>query len=164
MDVAEFEKLPGIAERLARSKTLKFDPECNAYHSPEWDSQTCCDQDYLNAALFGWNAKPALVSPWVEFDKPELFEQKDSDCLQSKEVFFELRHSGGTYHGWYIARPSENDDRCCGGCAYCECDGDRSDQEYEYFFNANVGDELFDEDDISRWMYTPEPKDSENEE
>ena len=39
-------------------------------------------------------------------------------------------------------------------------------REYEYFFNANIGDELFDEDYVDFWMYAPslpgEPNGDEN--
>ena len=105
-----------------------------------------------------------LSSQWVDacIQKPELHKQDDTDCLLSKEVFFEVNHwgeSGAIYHGRYMARPIEKE-RCC-GCHHCDCDEDDSDDiEYEYFFNANVGDELFDEDSIKRWMFVPEGKDS----
>ena len=98
-------------------------------------------------------AQAVPESPWVEFGFPELNKDESSDCLTSKEVFFELSNSGGTYHGWYIARPIDKRDQCC-----CEEEFEDGDVEYEYFFNANVGDELFDEDHISRWMYVPNVK------
>lgn len=110
--------------------------------------------------------KDVLSKQWVDANdkKPELFTQNDSDCLQSKEVFFELSHwgqSGAMYHGWYIARPVEKEDRH--SCHHCDCDVDceeDEDTEYEYFFSANVGDELFDEDSIKRWMFVPERQES----
>ncbi len=108
-------------------------------------------------------------SPWVNAfcEKPELPEPKNKDdSLQSKEVFFSLSHKGGIYHGWYIARPVEQES-CCG--CHCDCccnDDDDQDTEYEYFFNANIGDELFDEDYVDFWMYAPslpgEPNGDEN--
>ena len=113
---------------------------------------------------WGWNswvkakAQAEPENPWVEFGFPELHKDESSDCLTSKEVFFELLNSGGTYHGWYIARPIDKRDQCC-----CEEEFEDSDVEYEYFFNANVGDELFDEDHISRWMYVPNVKEQSHE-
>lgn len=103
-------------------------------------------------------SKAVPENPWVEFGFPELNKDESSDCLTSKEVFFELRNSGGTYHGWYIARPVDKRVQCC-----CEEEFEDSDVEYEYFFNANVGDELFDEDCISRWMYVPNVKEQSHE-
>lgn len=91
-----------------------------------------------------------LKNPWVKFDKPELSPSNNSDCLTSKEVFFELAHNRGTYHGWYIARPVDKSDQY-----FHEDESENDDVEYEYFFNANVGDELFDEDYVVRWMYVP---------
>jgi len=98
---------------------------------------------------------------WVNafFDKPVLPEPKHKDeVLQSAEVFFSLSHEGGIYHGWYIARPIENSTRnFCDGycCDHCVCEDENQEIDYEYFFNANVGDELFEEDLIEFWMYKP---------
>lgn len=100
-------------------------------------------------------SKHALENQWVKFDKPELFEDDESECLISKEVFFQLSNSSGTYHGWYLARPIDKSDQF-----FYENEHDSDDIEYEYFFNANVGDELFDEDHISRWMYVPSPEET----
>ena len=116
-------------------------------------------EEYLGC-LTWLNAKSQAVpeNPWVEFGFPELNKDESSDCLTSKEVFFELLNSGGTYHGWYIARPIDKRDQCC-----CEEEFEDGDVEYEYFFNANVGDELFDEDCIGRWMYVPNVKEQSHE-
>lgn len=97
-----------------------------------------------------------LKNPWVYVDTegyPELSQKNDGENPSSREVFFELRHNQGTHHGWYIA-----------------IDGDQSDDEYgdegaenfEYKFNSNIGDELFDEDSVYRWMYVPNPEGQEN--
>jgi len=119
-----------------------------------------CSFTEIVERMFAELAKSHAVpeSPWVEFGFPELHKDESSDCLTSKEVFFELLNSGGTYHGWYIARPIDKRDQCC-----CEEEFEDSDVEYEYFFNANVGDELFDEDHISRWMYVPNAKEQSHE-
>ncbi|ENX57615.1 MULTISPECIES: hypothetical protein [Acinetobacter] len=124
---------------------------------------------------FLWWAKPfdyqeIPVSPWVNAfcEKPELpISKNNEDTLQSKEVFFSISHKGGIYHGWYIARPIEKESYCNCDCG-CFCNDDEDDEtDYEYFFNANVGDELFDEDSVDFWMYKPnlpgEEEGNENE-
>lgn len=92
----------------------------------------------------------ALSNQWVDanFTKPELSKPEDlDDVLTSKQVFFKVRYHGGIYHGWYIARPVEDH--------WLDDDTELDDVEYEYFFNANVGDELFSEDSVELWMYCP---------
>lgn len=120
-------------------------------------------QDYLDALvdkamLLGQyydRRDQANQSPWVQtWDKfPELpLAQNNEDVLTSeKEVFFKLRNMGGIYHGWYMARPKEDEYPEFG-----ENVDDDIDIEYEYFFNANVGDELFTEDSVECWMYCPQ--------
>lgn len=105
----------------------------------------------LNSLVAVTKASAVPKNPWVYFDKPELNQDEDSDCLTSKEVFFEVSHLCGIYHGWYMARPVDKSDQY-----FYEEELENDDVEYEYFFNANVGDELFDEDSIARWMYVPE--------
>lgn len=113
----------------------------------------------VNDAFQLWQlAKEDKPSPWVIGGFPELEKSENSDCLISKEVFFEMQFSGSTYHGWYIARPVDRPDD-----EFFDGDEDDEDVEYEYFFNSNVGDELFDEDMISRWMYVPEPREKNND-
>lgn len=43
-----FEEMPNIKERIERSK-LKYSEDMNYFSSPEWDSQTCCDEDFVGA-------------------------------------------------------------------------------------------------------------------
>lgn len=104
-------------------------------------------------------------NPWINAfcEKPILLEPKNKDdVLTSKEIFFSLQHRGGIYHGWYIARPIENA-KCRCDCDCCDNFDEDDDLEYEYFFNANVGDELFEEDLISFWMYKPNLPDEKYE-
>ncbi len=51
-----FLQVPKFKERIERSK-LKYDEIENYFSSPEWDSQTCCDEDYINSAWSGWQEK-----------------------------------------------------------------------------------------------------------
>ncbi|MEW5969015.1 MAG: hypothetical protein AB1706_03950 [Pseudomonadota bacterium] len=51
-----FLQVPKFKERIERSK-LKYDEIENHFSSPEWDSQTCCDEDYINSAWSGWLEK-----------------------------------------------------------------------------------------------------------
>ena len=125
---------------------------------PKANHQACQHHEELFNSWVEAKSQVMPESPWVEFGFPELHKDESSDCLTSKEVFFELRNSGGTYHGWYIARPIDKRDQCC-----CEEEFEDSDVEYEYFFNADVGDELFDEDHIGRWMYVPNVKEQSHD-
>lgn len=53
--MSDFEQIPEIAERIKRSKMeLK---ENGFYWSPEWDSQSCCDQDFVNNFKKGWHSR-----------------------------------------------------------------------------------------------------------
>ena len=57
--MSDFEQIPEIAERIKRSKMeLK---ENGFYWSPEWDSQSCCDQDFVNNFKKGWNARQGEI-------------------------------------------------------------------------------------------------------
>lgn len=49
-----FEEIPDIAERIKRSKMEL--QESGFYWAPEWDSQSCCDQDYVNNFKKGWES------------------------------------------------------------------------------------------------------------
>lgn len=54
-----FEEIPGIAERIKRSKMEL--QESGFYWAPEWDSQSCCDQDYVNNFKKGWESRQTEV-------------------------------------------------------------------------------------------------------
>lgn len=89
-------------------------------------------------------APSVLSGQWVsDLVMPNLFETDDSKHYRSKEVFFQVGDNGGTYYGWYIHRAVEISSN--------EDDG----VEWESFFHSDVGDELFSEDLIERWMYVP---------
>lgn len=55
-EIENFLQVPKFKERIERSK-LKYDEIENHFSSPEWDSQTCCDEDYINSAWSGWQEK-----------------------------------------------------------------------------------------------------------
>ena len=63
-----FEEIPDIAERIKRSKMEL--QESGFYLAPEWDSQSCCDQDYVNNFKKGWESRQTEVD--------ELQKQRDS--------------------------------------------------------------------------------------
>lgn len=54
-----FEEIPDIAERIKRSKMEL--QESGFYLAPEWDSQSCCDQDYVNNFKKGWESRQTEV-------------------------------------------------------------------------------------------------------
>ncbi|QHI16224.1 hypothetical protein [Acinetobacter haemolyticus] len=54
-----FEEIPDIAERIKRSKMEL--QESGFYWAPEWDSQSCCDQDYVNNFKKGWDSRQTEV-------------------------------------------------------------------------------------------------------
>ena len=54
-----FEEIPDIAERIKRSKMEL--QESGFYCAPEWDSQSCCDQDYVNNFKKGWDSRQTEV-------------------------------------------------------------------------------------------------------
>ena len=54
-----FEEIPDIADRIKRSKMEL--QESGFYCAPEWDSQSCCDQDYVNNFKKGWEGRQTEV-------------------------------------------------------------------------------------------------------
>ena len=54
-----FEEIPDIAERIKRSKMEL--QESGFYCAPECDSQSCCDQDYVNNFKKGWESRQTEV-------------------------------------------------------------------------------------------------------
>lgn len=54
-----FEEIPDIADRIKRSKMEL--QESGFYWAPEWDSQSCCDQDYVNNFKKGWESRQTEV-------------------------------------------------------------------------------------------------------
>lgn len=72
-----FEEIPDIAERIKRSKMeLK---ESGFYWAPEWDSQSCCDQDYVNNFKKGWESRQTEVD--------ELQKRVDAAKYYMKNIF-----------------------------------------------------------------------------
>lgn len=51
---SEFEKLHEIARRIEEANNLNYDEKLNTWTSPEWDSTTCCNQDFVNAAWYAF--------------------------------------------------------------------------------------------------------------
>lgn len=58
--IEAFEQIPEIAERIKRSK-MEYNPEYDFFHAPEWDSQSCSDQDFVNNFRKGWQSRQAEV-------------------------------------------------------------------------------------------------------
>lgn len=54
-----FEEIPEISERIKRSKMELQDN--GLYWAPEWDSQSCSDQDFVNNFRKGWLARQAEI-------------------------------------------------------------------------------------------------------
>ena len=57
--MSNFEQIPEIAGRIKRSKMEL--QESGFYWSPEWDSQSCCDQDFVNNFKKGWDSRQGEV-------------------------------------------------------------------------------------------------------
>ena len=58
--MSDFEQIPEIAERIKRSK-MELQDNGN-YWAPEWDSQSCCDQDFVNNFKKGWQHQQAKIN------------------------------------------------------------------------------------------------------
>lgn len=72
-----FEDIPDIAERIKRSKMEL--QESGFYLAPEWDSQSCCDQDYVNNFKKGWESRQTEVD--------ELQKRVDAAKYYMKNIF-----------------------------------------------------------------------------
>ena len=71
--IEEFEKLPEIAKRIAEANSLNYDEKLSAWTSPEWDSTTCCNQDFVNAAYYAFQEQQKKIDAVFEFiDSDEL--------------------------------------------------------------------------------------------
>ena len=57
----QFEKLPEIERRIAESNSLNYDKESNGWRSPEWDSTTCCNEDFVNAAWYAFQEQQKKI-------------------------------------------------------------------------------------------------------
>ena len=62
----EFEKLPEIAKRIAEANSLNYDEKLNVWTSPEWDSTTCCNQDFVNAAWYAFREQQKKIDELVK--------------------------------------------------------------------------------------------------
>ena len=89
-------------------------------------------------------------SPWINtvIATPELLHPDADYCPKSKDVFFETYY-GSIFHGSYIQREADAD-------IETDEDIDSENITYEYFFNTHDGDDLFEEDSVTRWMYVPD--------
>lgn len=57
----QFEKLPEIARRIAESNSLNYNEESKGWRSPEWDSTTCCNEDFVNAAWYAFQEQQKKI-------------------------------------------------------------------------------------------------------
>lgn len=78
---AKFEQIPEIIERIKRSK-LQFSN--GRYYSPEWVSQACNDEDFVNNFYEGWLSRRREID---DLEKKLLLEKlsKTSHKLASEE-------------------------------------------------------------------------------
>ena len=63
----QFEKLPEIARRIAESNSLNYNEESNRWRSPEWDSTTCCNEDFVNAAWYAFQEQQKKIDAVLRF-------------------------------------------------------------------------------------------------
>lgn len=63
----QFEKLPEIARRIAESNSLNYDEESKGWRSPEWDSTTCCNEDFVNAAWYAFQEQQKKIDAVLRF-------------------------------------------------------------------------------------------------
>ena len=85
-----FEEIPDIAERIKRSKMEL--QESGFYLAPEWDSQSCCDQDYVNNFKKGWESRQTEVDELqkrIDGIKKIIREAYESDGNSSVEIVFD---------------------------------------------------------------------------
>lgn len=64
--IDQFEKLPEIARRIAESNSLNYNEESNGWRSPEWDSTTCCNEDFVNAAWYAFEEQQKKIDKAIE--------------------------------------------------------------------------------------------------
>lgn len=80
-----FEEIPDIAERIKRSKMEL--QESGFYLAPEWDSQSCCDQDYVNNFKKGWESRQTEVDELqCEVKRLNLWYSNVKLQLENKEI------------------------------------------------------------------------------
>ena len=78
--MSDFEQIPEIAERIKRSK-MELQDNGN-YWAPEWDSQSCCDQDFVNNFKKGWLSQQAIIDDL----KAQLSLQRDRNKALETEL------------------------------------------------------------------------------
>ena len=80
----QFEKLPEIARRIAESNSLNYDEESNRWRSTEWDSTTCCNEDFVNAAWYAFQEQRKKIDDALGFTEDVHSEnwQEAIHCIQ----------------------------------------------------------------------------------
>lgn len=101
--MGEFEQIPEIAERIKRSK-MELQDNGN-YWTPEWDSQSCCDQDFVNNFKKGWQHQQAIIN-----EHTEVIKLQDTDLRKYEKQIESLKEQLNNMEACYIEKKKECDD------------------------------------------------------
>lgn len=90
-----FEQIPEIAERIKRSK-MEYNPEYDFFHAPEWDSQSCSDQDFVNNFRKGWQSRQSEFDAMTEalLKQTQLLAKKRAEINQLQSQINEMAEVG----------------------------------------------------------------------
>lgn len=98
--MGEFEQIPEIAERIKRSK-MELQDNGN-YWTPEWDSQSCCDQDFVNNFKKGWQHQQAIIN-----EHTEVIKLQDTDLRKYEKQIESLKEQLNNMEQCYIGKKKE---------------------------------------------------------
>lgn len=101
--MGEFEQIPEIAERIKRSK-MELQDNGN-YWTPEWDSQSCCDQDFVNNFKKGWQHQQAIIN-----EHTEVIKLQDTDLRKYEKQIENLKEQLNNMETCYIEKKKELDE------------------------------------------------------
>ena len=102
--MGEFEQIPEIAERIKRSK-MELQDNGN-YWTPEWDSQSCCDQDFVNNFKKGWQHQQAIIN-----EHTEVIKLQDTDLRKYEKQIESLKEQLNNMEQCYIGKKKECEDQ-----------------------------------------------------
>lgn len=98
--MGEFEQIPEIAERIKRSK-MELQDNGN-YWTPEWDSQSCCDQDFVNNFKKGWQHQQAIIN-----EHTEVIKLQDTDLRKYEKQIESLKEHLNNMEACYIEKKKQ---------------------------------------------------------
>lgn len=101
--MGDFEQIPEIAERIKRSK-MELQDNGN-YWAPEWDSQSCCDQDFVNNFKKGWQHQQAIID-----EHTEVIKLQDTDLRKYEKQIENLKEQLNNMEQCYIGKKKELDE------------------------------------------------------